>query len=137
MLRDELETVHTVEVTDEDTAMTILSGLLPAYENFVQCLTINLKTAKLEDVKRSLINEEKRRQEKKIDKKTISSENEQIFYMKTKKGKGKWNKSDKQCDNCEKFGHYARDVRIRCQNYFSKKYQVINILLYMDMKLIH
>ena len=65
--------------------MTILSGLLPAYENFVQCLTINLKTAKLEDVKSSLINEEKRRQEKKIDKKNISSENEQIFYIKTKK----------------------------------------------------
>ena len=27
ILREELETVHTVEVTDEDTAMTILSGL--------------------------------------------------------------------------------------------------------------
>ncbi len=89
MLREELETVHTVEVKDEVTAMTILSGLLLAYENFVQCLTINIKTAKLEDVKSSLINEEKRRQEKKIDKKNISSENEQILYIKTKKGKGK------------------------------------------------
>jgi hypothetical protein len=37
MLREELETVHTVEVKDEDTALTILSGLLPANENFVQC----------------------------------------------------------------------------------------------------
>jgi hypothetical protein len=85
MLREELETIHTVEVTDDDTAMTILSGLLLAYENFVQCLTINIKTAKLEDVKSSLINKEKRRQEKKIDKKNISSEYEQIFYIKTKK----------------------------------------------------
>jgi hypothetical protein len=49
MLREELETVHTVEVKDEDTALTILSGLLPAYENFVQCLTIKLRTANLED----------------------------------------------------------------------------------------
>jgi hypothetical protein len=122
MLREELETVHTVEVTDEDTAMTILSGLLPAYENFVQCLTINIKTAKLEDVKSSLINEEKRRQEKKIDKKTISSENEQIFYIKTKKGKGKWNKSDKQCDNCEKFGHYAKDCKAAIQCYNCDKF---------------
>ena len=81
MLREELETVHSVEVKDEDTAMTILSGLLLAYENFVQFLTINIKTAKLEDVKSSLINEEKRRQEKKIDKKTISSENKQIFHI--------------------------------------------------------
>jgi hypothetical protein len=89
MLREELETIHTVEVTDDDTAMTILSGLLLAYENFVQFLTINIKTAKLEDVKSSLINEEKRRQEKKLDKKNISSENEQIFYIKTKKGKEK------------------------------------------------
>jgi hypothetical protein len=85
MLREELETIHTVEVTDDDTAMTILSGLLLAYENFVQCLTINIKTAKLEDVKSSLINKEKRSQEKKIDKKNISSEYEQIFYIKTKK----------------------------------------------------
>ena len=54
MLREELETVHTVEVTDEDTAMTILSGLLPAYEIFVQCLTFNFKTVKLEDAKSSL-----------------------------------------------------------------------------------
>jgi hypothetical protein len=60
ILREELERIQIVEVTDEDTAMTILSGLLPAYENFVQCLTINIKTAKLEDVKSSLINEEKR-----------------------------------------------------------------------------
>ena len=89
MLREELETVHTGEVTDEDTATSILSGLLLAYKNFVQCLTINIKTAKLEDVKSSLINEEKRRQEKKLDKKNISSENEQIFYIKTKKGKEK------------------------------------------------
>jgi hypothetical protein len=68
MLREELETVHTVEVTDEDTAIKIFSGLLLAYENFVQCLTINIKTAKLEDVKSSLINEEKRKQEEKKDK---------------------------------------------------------------------
>ena len=39
MLREELETVHNIEVKDEDTALTILSGLLPAYENFVQCST--------------------------------------------------------------------------------------------------
>ena len=87
MLREELETVHTVEVTDEDTAMTILSGLLPAYENFVQCLTINIKTAKLEDVKSSLINEEKRRQEKKIDKKTIQVKMNKLFILKLKREK--------------------------------------------------
>ena len=67
MLREELETVHTVECKDEDTALTILFGLLLAYENFVRCLTINLRTAKLEDVKRNLIDEEKRRQEKRVD----------------------------------------------------------------------
>jgi hypothetical protein len=31
MLREELETVHTLEVKDEDTVFIFLSGLLPAY----------------------------------------------------------------------------------------------------------
>jgi hypothetical protein len=109
MLREELKKVHTVECKDEETALTILSGLLLAYENFVRCLTINLRTAKLEDVKSNLINEEKRRQEKKVDKKNTSNENEQMFHSKYKADKKKRNVNDVQCYKCEKFGHYARN----------------------------
>ena len=110
IIKEELETVHTVEIKDEDTALTILSGLLPAYENCVQCITVNLKTAKLEDVKRNLVNEEKRRQEKRIDRKTISNENEQTFHSKFKADK-KRSLNDVQCYNFDKFGHYARDCK--------------------------
>ena len=42
------------------------------------------------DVLSFLSKPKRNRKEKKIDKKTISSENEQTFHIKTKKGKGKW-----------------------------------------------
>jgi hypothetical protein len=67
--------------------MALLSGLLLAYDNFVQCLTINIKTAKLEDVKSSLINEEKKRQEKKKIRKIFQVKMNKFFILKQKKEK--------------------------------------------------
>ena len=39
-LRDEIEALQH-HITDIDTSMTILQGLLPSYDNFVQCLIIS------------------------------------------------------------------------------------------------
>ena len=45
--------------------MNILQGLLPSYENFVQCLTVNksLQDIDLDDIVAALVSEEKRRSE--------------------------------------------------------------------------
>jgi hypothetical protein len=62
---------------------------------------LNLRTAKSEDVKRNLINEEKRRQEKRVDKKTTSNENELMFHSNYKADTKKRNINNVQCYNCE------------------------------------
>ncbi|CAF1107074.1 unnamed protein product [Brachionus calyciflorus] len=38
--REEIEALGQ-KMTDQDIAMTIMQGLIPEYENFVQCLTLN------------------------------------------------------------------------------------------------
>ena len=44
------------------------------------------------------------------------------FILKQRKEKGKWNMSDKQCDNCDKFGHYAKDCKAALQCYNCDKF---------------
>jgi len=46
-----------------------------------------------------------------------------FFILKQRKEKENENgKSDKQCDNCEKFGHYAKDCKAARQCYNCAKF---------------
>jgi hypothetical protein len=61
--RDEIDQ-NGSRISDEDTSMTILFGLLSTYETFVQLMTITSKTNDLEHVIKELLAEELRRKNK-------------------------------------------------------------------------
>ena len=115
-------------VSDQDTALTILQGLHPAYENFVQCLTVNKDLTDdldLEDIIQTLMIEEKRRKSKKEEKQV---ENEHVFHSKYKNDmkKNKFFKNVK-CFNCNKMGHYARDCKAPNKGKQTKRKENTNI----------
>jgi F0F1-type ATP synthase epsilon subunit len=69
-------------------AIVILQGLSQEYDNFVQVLTLNAKTLKVDDIEISLIQEEHRRSEKKQESKNSEGD---VFYSKEKKYKRRRN----------------------------------------------
>ena len=80
---EELEAAGLI-ILEHDVILTILQGLLPSYENFVQCLTVNksLQDIDLDDIVAALVSEEKRRSELKTSDK--KGQDEQIFHTKAK-----------------------------------------------------
>ena len=112
-LREEIEGLG-LKMTDQDIAMTIMQGLVSAYDNFVQCLTINVDindpdNIDLDEIINSLIIEEKRREEKNLDKN--DNQNDKAFHLKSKTFKKKKQFKNVKCYNCNKMGHYASDCK--------------------------
>ncbi|CAF0879208.1 unnamed protein product [Brachionus calyciflorus] len=86
-LREEIEGLG-LKMTDQDISMTIMQGLVFAYDNFVQCLTINVDIndpgdIDLDEIINSLIIEEKRREEKNLDKN--DNQDDKAFHLKKQK----------------------------------------------------
>ncbi len=115
------------KITDEDTSMTILFGLLPQYENFVQFMTMMKKNIILDDVVSELLAEDKRRKNKQSNNSTAS--NEMVFHSKGRSSNfnnnndnnfknnnndnfKKKKSKDVRCFNCDKVGYYARNCRL-------------------------
>ncbi len=100
-MKEELEATGCT-ITDEDTLMTIIQGIKPEFETFVQCLTVNKTTTELnlENTITSLIREEKRRNES-----TNQSDfkEDQMFFSKEDKLK---------CYSCNKTGHVSKNCRM-------------------------
>ena len=61
---EELEAAG-LSILEHDLILTILQGILPSYENCVQCLTVNksLQDIDLDNTVAALVSEEKRRSE--------------------------------------------------------------------------
>jgi hypothetical protein len=114
--RDEIDQ-NGSRISDEDTSMTILFGLLSTYETFVQLMTITSKTNDLEHVIKELLAEELRRKNKQTN--NEKKHDEIVFHSHEKskfnhKNKSNWNNKakDKKCFNCNKFGHFTRNCRL-------------------------
>jgi hypothetical protein len=115
--RDELDQ-NGSRISDEDTSMTILFGLLSTYETFVQLITIRNKTNDLDIVITELLAEELRRKNKQSN--NEKKHDEIVFHTHEKlklfnhKNKSNCNNKakDKKCFNCNKFGHFARNYRL-------------------------
>ena len=87
--------------------IVILQGLSQEYDNFVQVLTLNAKTLKVDEIAISLIQEENRRSEKKQESKNSEGD---VFYSKEKQYKRRKNaKYTVKCYNCIKTGHISKD----------------------------
>jgi hypothetical protein len=86
MLKEELEELVNTDISDDNAVTTILSGLSRQYDIFDQCLIVNKKDLKLEDIISNLKCEQKRKQEKKQDKKqeVKASDTEKVFFRKEK-----------------------------------------------------
>jgi hypothetical protein len=102
-LREELEATS-YKVTDQDTAITLLQGVIPAYDSFVQCIFVthdldDEDDVNLEDIISQLTNEEKRRNERRQEKQEKKYENEQVFHSKDKKEMKKKYFKDVKCYN--------------------------------------
>ncbi len=87
-LRNEIEKAKNAQMREQDVAIVILQGLSQEYDNFVQVLTLNAKTLKVDDIEISLIQEEHRRSEKKQESKNSEGD---VFYSKEKKYKRRRN----------------------------------------------
>ena len=120
-LRDEIEALQH-HITDIDTSMIKLPGLLPSYDNFVQCLIISSNIGDLNYITSTLITEEKRRNQ--IKKENKINEGEQVFHLKANSSKKKFFKNIK-CYNCNKIGHYASDCKTQKQNKSKTKFKDI------------
>jgi hypothetical protein len=111
-LRDEIEAAGH-KLTDEDMILTIISGVLTAFDTTIQCLTVDKKIneVKLEILIQKLISEDKMKNE--IRGNSKSSDNDQVFHAKKfNKFKGKSTDFEEKlkkvkCYNCDRLGHYS------------------------------
>jgi hypothetical protein len=60
-LRNEIETAKNSQMREQDVAIVICQGLSQEYDNFIQVLTLNVKTLKVDEKAISLIQEEHRK----------------------------------------------------------------------------
>ena len=99
-------------ITDDELVLTIVQGVLPKYEHFVQSLMINKVVTHFvaEDFIKLLKQEEERRNEK-VNGEEQTIENEKVFYTKSKSGY-KDSARGIKCFNCGKNGHYAKECKI-------------------------
>ena len=109
-IRKEIEesgnTVH-----DDEVAMTILRGLEPSYDVFIQCITANIEKKDLNKIIENLVSEEERRNDRRIE-----TGEEKIFYTSRRPFNKKKDLKDIKCFNCNEYGHYAKDCKMSKKN---------------------